>query len=135
MKDVPFDLIKKRPWVKNYDYLVPPEINFPQFYAPQILFHTACRFPDKAALWFYGTETSFWDLYLTVNRFANALIQIGVKKGDRVGLLLPNSPQFVISFWAALTIGAVVTNMNPMCTVDELKFIAENTGHDLPDHV
>jgi long-chain acyl-CoA synthetase len=128
MTDTQGDLLERRPWITNYDYLVPPEVNFPKFYAPEILFHTACRFPDKTALWFYGTETSFWDLYLTVNRFANALIQIGVKKGDRVGLLLPNSPQFVISFWAVLSIGAVVTNMNPMYTVDELKFITENTG-------
>jgi long-chain acyl-CoA synthetase len=125
---VPTDLLSRRPWIKYYDYLVPPEINFPKFYAPQILFHTASLVPEKAALWFYGTETSFWDLYITVNRLANALIKIGVKKGDRVGILLPNSPQFVIAFWAILTAGGIVTNMNPLYTPDELKFIAQNTG-------
>ncbi len=122
------DLYNRRPWIRHYDYLVPHEINFPKFYAPEMLFHTASRFPDKAATWFYGTEISFWDLYTTVNRFANALIEQGVKKGDRVGILLPNTPQFVIAFWAVLTIGGIVTNLNPMYKLDELRFIAQNTG-------
>ncbi|NLB18667.1 MAG: long-chain fatty acid--CoA ligase [Syntrophomonadaceae bacterium] len=121
------DLFERRPWLKYYDIGVPYEVNYPRYYAPDILRTTANNHPTKAAMWFYGTSTTFWELYLKVNRFANALIKLGVKRGDRVGLLLPNCPQFVISFWALLSAGAIVTNMNPMYTADELKDMAETT--------
>ena len=71
------------------------------------------------------------DLYLlgafrTVNRFANAILSLGIKQGDRIGLLLPNCPQFVISFWSILTMGGIVVNMNPMYT-EELEFMTKTT--------
>ncbi len=122
------ELYKKRPWIRHYDHLVPPEINFPQWPAYELLFNTANNHPDKIAMWFYETETTYWDLAMQVIRFANALVKIGVKKGDRVGILLPNSPQFNIAFWGILTAGGIVVNMNPMYPVDELEFIAKNTG-------
>lgn len=121
-------MFENRPWVKYYDIDVPNEVNFPRYYAPDILRITANNHPKKNALWFYGTTTTFWELYLKVNRFANALIELGVKKGDRIGLLLPNCPQFVISFWAVLSVGGIVTNMNPMYTTDELKHMVDITG-------
>ena len=122
------ELLQRRPWLKYYDIGVPYTVNFPRYYAPDILRATANNHPTKDAMWFYGTTTTFWELYLKVNRFANALIELGIKKGDRVGLLLPNCPQFVISFWALLSVGAIVTNMNPMYTTEELKNMAEITG-------
>lgn len=122
------DLLERRPWLKYYDIGVPYTLNFPRYPAPDILRATANNHPTKNAMWFYGTSTTFWELYLKVNRFANALIELGVKKGDRVGLLLPNCPQFVISFWALLSVGAIVTNMNPMYTTEELKNMVEITG-------
>jgi long-chain acyl-CoA synthetase len=59
---------------------------------------------------------------------ANALGGLGVRKGDRVGLHLPTCPQYVIAYYAALSLGAIVVNLNPMYTMDELKKIAEDTG-------
>jgi long-chain acyl-CoA synthetase len=122
------DLLERRPWLKYYDVGVPYTVNFPRYPAQDILRATANNHPKKDAMWFYGTTTTFWELYLKVNRFANALIELGVQKGDRIGLLLPNCPQFVISFWALLSVGAIVTNMNPMYTTEELKNMAEITG-------
>ncbi len=58
---------------------------------------------------------------------ANTLIELGVKKGDRVGIHLPNSPQFVIAYWALLTVGAIIVNLNPLYTKDELRFCVDNT--------
>jgi long-chain acyl-CoA synthetase len=92
-----------------------------------MLRNTSAVHPSKVAIWFYGTEITFWELYRTVNRFANALIELGIKKGDRVGIALPNSPQFVIAFQAVVSAGAIVVNMNPMYTVDEMKSIIETT--------
>ena len=59
---------------------------------------------------------------------ANALGAVGVKKGDRVGVHLPNCPQFVIAYYAAMHLGAIVVNLNPMYTAEELKALIGNTG-------
>jgi long-chain acyl-CoA synthetase len=83
---------------------------------------------DKVATWFYGAEMTFWELYIKSIRMANALIEIGVKKGDRVGLMLPNSPQFIIAYWATLIVGAIVVNLNPIYTFDETLMMAKKTG-------
>jgi len=88
----------------------------------------AAQFPQKAAVDFYGSELSFKQVRDSVLRLANAFIRSGVKKGDRVGIALPNCPQYVIAYYAALSAGAVVVNMNPLYTHDELKFMMENTG-------
>ena len=80
-------------------------------------------YPDKAATYFYGAEITFNQLYLKSTRLANVLVEQGINKGDRVGLLLPNCPQFVISYWAVLMAGAIVVNLNPLYTQDELKYL------------
>jgi long-chain acyl-CoA synthetase len=85
-------------------------------------------FPDKPALNFYGTEITFWDLRQQILRMANALGALGVQKGERVGVHLPTCPQYVIAFHAVLSLGAVVVNLNPMYTTEELKALTENTG-------
>ena len=121
------ELLKRRPWVKFYDVDTPAEIRYPQYPIQEMLRNTASIFPEKAATWFYGKEITFWELYLTVNRFAQALLGLGIKKGDRVGLILPNTPQFVIAFQAIVSVGAIVVNMNPMYTVDEIKGIVDTT--------
>ncbi|NLV16442.1 MAG: long-chain fatty acid--CoA ligase [Syntrophomonadaceae bacterium] len=120
-------LLRERPWLKEYDPEVPYIARIPTYPAGDVLRNTAASYPDKDAIWFYGTTITFWELYRTVNRYANALMGLGVKQGDRVGLLLPNCPQFVIAFWAIVTMGGVVVNMNPMYTVEELEFMAETT--------
>ena len=60
-------------------------------------------------------------------RMANALGKLGIKKGDRVGIHLPNCPQYPIAYYATLSLGAIVVNMNPLYTMDELKLISEVT--------
>jgi long-chain acyl-CoA synthetase len=88
----------------------------------------ANAYPDKAALNFYGTEITFWELRGLVMRFANALGSLGVQKGERVGIHLPNCPQYPIAYYAALSLGAIVVNLNPMYTAEELKLMANVTG-------
>jgi long-chain acyl-CoA synthetase len=85
-------------------------------------------YPDRPALNFYGTETTFWELRLQVLRLSNALQGIGVTKGERVGLHLPTCPQYEIAYYAVLALGAIVVNLNPLYTPEELKNIAEETG-------
>ncbi len=87
----------------------------------------ANTYPDKAALNFLGTEITFLELRGQVMRFANALGSLGVQKGERVGIHLPNCPQYPIAYYAALSLGAIVVNLNPMYTAEELKLMATTT--------
>jgi len=117
-----------RPWQRHYDYSVPTTIRYPRVPAHQLMQATVNAFPDKPALNFFGTETTFWDLRLQILRLANALARLGVQKGDRVGLHLPTSPQYVIAYHAVLSLGAIGVNLNPMYTTEELKALASKTG-------
>jgi len=120
--------MEKRPWVRNYDYNVPETIRYPRIPCFDLLQVPANSYPDKPAINFFGTEITFWQLRLQILRMANALGTEGVKKGDRVGIHLPNSPQFVIAYYAAMHLGAIVVNLNPMYTAEELKALIGNTG-------
>jgi len=120
--------MENRPWQRHYDYDVPTGIRYPRIGAQQLMRIAAGAYPDKAALNFYGTETTFWELRGLVLRLANALGRLGVRQGDRVGLHLPTSPPYVIAYHAVLSLGAVVVNINPMYTAQELKHVAAVTG-------
>lgn len=76
--------------------------------------------PDHPALVFGEQAVSYADLLRSVNRLANALIKFGVSKGDRVTILMPNRPEFIISYLATVRIGAIAVTLNPVCTPYEL---------------
>ncbi len=122
--------METRSWHKHYDYNVPTTIRYPRFPVQNLVHIAAAQFPHKAAVDFYGSEMTFSQLRTQVLRMANALAQLGVKKGDRVGIALPNCPQYIIAYHATLSVGAMVVNMNPLYTHDELKFMMENTGQE-----
>lgn len=119
--------METRPWHQLYDYNVPTSIRYPRIPAHSIFQLPAGSFPDKPATNFYGTEITFWELRAQVLRMTNALGELGIRKGDRVGIHLPNCPQFIIAYLATLSLGGVVVNMNPMYTTDEITFIMSNT--------
>ncbi len=121
-------MTEERPWHKHYDYNVPTTIRYPRLPVHDLLQLPANAFPDKAALNFFGTEMTFWELRNNALRMANALGALGVSKGERVGIHLPNCPQYPIAYYAALSLGAIVVNLNPMYTPDELKALAAKTG-------
>jgi long-chain acyl-CoA synthetase len=118
----------ERPWHRHYDYATPTTIRYPRLAVHDLLGIPANAYPDKAALTYFGTEVTFWELRLQVLRFANALGALGVNKGERVGIQLPNCPQYPIAYYAALSLGAIVVNLNPMYTAEELKMTALATG-------
>jgi len=120
--------LELKPWHRHYDYNVPTTIRYPRLSIPEFLGIPSNAYPDKAALTFYGTEMTFWELRQQALRMSNALGALGVKKGDRVGIHLPNCPQYMIAYYAVLSLGAIVVNLNPMYTAEELKLIVGNTG-------
>jgi len=121
-------LLEAKPWHQYYDYNVPTTIRYPRFPVQNLVHIAAAQFPHKAAVDFYGSELTFARLRSQILRLANALGRIGVKKGDRIGIALPNCPQYVIAYHAILSAGAIVVNINPYYTHDELKFMIENTA-------
>ncbi len=120
--------MESRPWQRHYDHNAPTTIQYPRIPLQDLLNIPATYYPGKAALNFYGTETTFWDLRSMVWRMANALGNLGVQKGDRVGMNMPNCPQYVIANYAIMCLGAIAVNLNPMYTAPELKHAAEATG-------
>ena len=119
-----------RIWHQHYDYSVPVSIRYPQIAVHDLLQIPANALPDKAALYYEGvhiTHRQYRDLVL---RLANALASIGVKKGDRVGIQLPNCPQYLIAYYATLCLGGIVVNLNPAYTKNELALIVADTGLD-----
>jgi long-chain acyl-CoA synthetase len=120
--------MEQHPWHKHYDYNVPTTIRYPRIPVHDLLQLPANAFPDKPALDFFGTEMTFWELRNKVLRMANAMGALGISKGDRVGIHLPNCPQYPIAYYAALSLGAIVVNLNPMYTTEELIALTGNTG-------
>jgi len=120
--------MEEKSWHRHYDYCVPTSVRTPRIGVHEVLDIGANAYPDKAALNFFGSEISFWDLRVLVRKFATALGELGLEKGERVGLHLPNIPQYPIAYYAALSLGAIIVNLNPLYTADELKQMAETTG-------
>jgi long-chain acyl-CoA synthetase len=120
--------MEARPWHRHYDYNVPTTIRYPRIPVQDFVHVAAKTFPDKAALSFFGSEITFWELRCRILQFANALQALGIAKGDRIGLHLPNCPQYPIAYYAALHLGAIVVNLNPLYTPVELQMMARTTG-------
>jgi long-chain acyl-CoA synthetase len=113
-------LIKQRPWLASYEKGVPFTISVPRIPLHHLLRSAVRRFPNRAAIYFEGGRLSYRQLNHEANRFANALLGLGVGKGARVVLLLPNVPQMVIGFYGVLKAGAVAVFMPPMTDPEEL---------------
>ncbi len=128
------DFLNKKPenmdevWLKNYPSGVGRRIEYKKHPLHQVLTRTARDYPDKKALVFYGQSYSFKEIDEQSSRFAYALQDKGIKKGDRVTLFLPNCPAFVIAFYGVLKAGAIVSPLNPLYTAKELTEIISDSG-------
>jgi len=117
-----------RPWHHHYDDGVPAAIDFESISIPGYLARTAERFPDRTALVFSGTEISYRRLHDEVRRLATALARLGVERDTRVAIQMPNLPQGVIAYYAALSLGAQVVMTNPLYTPRELEHQWRDAG-------
>ena len=113
-------LRRERPWLVHYEDNVPYTIAIPRVPLTQLLRSSVRRFPKHVALAFEGKNISYQRLNQDANRFANTLLSVGVQPGDRVMLLLPNTPQMVISFFGVLKAGAVAVFTLPTTEPNEL---------------
>ena len=116
-----------KPWLKYYPEDVPKEVDAPDVSVPELFDQMAGRYGSKTALIFYGKKISYTKLKELIDRFATALADLGVSKGDTVALFLLNCPQYVISYFAVLKVGAKVTPISPVYTSNEVKHQLEDS--------
>jgi long-chain acyl-CoA synthetase len=116
-----------KPWLKCYPEGVPETPQIPDLSVPQLIDQLADKYAGKTALVFYGKKITYGRLKELIHRFATALADLGVEKGDTVALYLLNCPQYVIAYFAALKLGAKVTPISPVYTSKEVKHQLEDS--------
>ncbi len=123
--------MEHRPWHDFYDEGIPASLTYPAVPIFHFLEDSAKKFPDKPCTIFKGAEISYSEMSQITDQLAAALVDLGVKKGDRVGILIPNTPQFVMAYFAVLKAGGVVVATNPQYTGREIIHQANDSGMEL----
>ena len=113
-----------RPWQRNYDYWVRSDLSYPGRPLADLLSITAVERPDRPATQFLGAQLTFLDLKRRSDALSASLADLGIVKGDRVGIMLPNCPQYIIASFAVLRLGAIIVNINPSYTAREFLIVA-----------
>lgn len=113
-------LRSNRPWLENYERGIPYTVDIPKIALHHLLRSAVRRFPRQPAIFFEGTRLSYRRLNREVNRFANALLALGIGKGARVVLLMPNVPQMVIGFYGTMKAGATAVFIPPVIDPEEV---------------
>lgn len=116
------------PWLEDYPQAVAWDAEIPVAPVYHLLDDSIEKYPDHIALTFFGKHTTYKELGNWVDRAAKGLEQIGISKGKKVGLLLPNCPHYVIMYYAILKIGATVVNFNPLSSVKEIREQVMDSG-------
>ncbi len=120
--------MNEKPWLKSYEPHVSEHLAYPDTVLPCVLERTAQKYPEHPALIFKGAVMRYGELDALVNRCAAALQAKGLKKGDRIALHLPNCPEFVIAYYAALRAGAIVVPCNPIYKAHEMTHQLRDSG-------
>jgi long-chain acyl-CoA synthetase len=113
---------ENKPWFRLWPKDVPKNLEYPKVPLHAILEKTAKEHPEKTAIAYFEREITYAELDSLSNQFAGALAALGVKKGDRVAVFLPNIPQFVIAYFGALKAGAVSTTISPLHKEREVEY-------------
>lgn len=124
-------LSAERPWLASYETAVPPTIDIPRLPLNRLLDRAYRRFPNRPAIRFMGYTLSYRSLSAQAGRFANGLLSLGVKKGTRVMLLLPNVPHLVIAYYGTLRNGGIVVMANPLDPAQEVVRQANASGAEV----
>jgi long-chain acyl-CoA synthetase len=125
------DVPEFRPWFKYYDPEVPHHLTYPRVPLYSLLDETAAKNPSNPCTNFFGRRLTYRQIKEMSDRFAASIGHLGVRKGDRVVLLLPNSPQFLIAYYGLLKAGAVVVPLNPLSAERELEFYLTDSGAEV----
>jgi long-chain acyl-CoA synthetase len=111
-----------KPWLKYYHKGVHEKVDIPEISLPEMLDRTVSKWGNNTAIYFMGRKITYTELKDNIDRFATALAEMGIKKGDVVAVHLPNFPQFIIAYYGAMRAGAAVTCISALLTPPEVKF-------------
>ena len=117
-----------KPWLKAYPPEVPAELAYEDVALYELLVRAAQKHGDAPATVFYGARLTYRQLHEQARRLAAGLVRLGVRKGDRVAIMLPNCPQAIIAYYGALMAGAVVVQVNPLYMPRELRHQVNDSG-------
>nr|WP_090870580.1 long-chain-fatty-acid--CoA ligase [Oceanobacillus limi] len=120
--------VEEKLWHANYPKEIPTTIDYDEKPLHVFLGDAAKRYGEKKALYFMGKELSFTEVHTQAKIMANYFQQLGLNKGDRVAIMLPNCPQAVISYYGALMAGGIVVQTNPLYTERELEYQLNDSG-------
>ncbi|MBM7692000.1 long-chain acyl-CoA synthetase [Peribacillus deserti] len=109
-------------WLQHYPEEIPAELEYSREPLQNYLKQSAAKFPQKSAIHFMGKELSYKEVYESALKFARYLKNLGISKGDRVAIMLPNTPQSVIAYFGSLMAGAIVVQTNPLYMERELEY-------------
>ncbi|HEX8751678.1 MAG TPA: AMP-binding protein, partial [Nitrospira sp.] len=118
----------EQPWFVHYPEGVPKELSLTPETLTTMFSRSAQRYSRRPALYFFGKTLSYQECHSLVERFASGLAALGIRKGDRVALCLPNSPQAVIAYFGILRAGGIVVACNPTYTEYELSHQLRDSG-------
>ncbi|BDG46228.1 MULTISPECIES: long-chain-fatty-acid--CoA ligase [Parageobacillus] len=118
----------EKTWLAHYPPEIPHRLDYPNKTLPDYLRKTAAEFGGHDAIYFLGKTLTFREVYEQALTLANYLRQIGLKKGDRVSIMLPNCPQAVVSYYGVLLAGGIVVQTNPLYTEHELEYQLNDSG-------
>ncbi len=118
----------QRPWLQCYDQEVPPDIAYDGSAIPSLLEKSTGLYAKQTALDFFGYTLTYTELWQEIEHFTRILHSLGLGKGDRIALFLPNSPHFPVIYFAALRLGAVIVPTNPLYSEKELEFQLKDSG-------
>ncbi|SMC19584.1 long-chain acyl-CoA synthetase [Desulfacinum hydrothermale DSM 13146] len=117
-----------RLWYRHYNPKVPHQLDYPDKPLPVLLEQTVAKYPRNVATYFMGATLTYKALWDQIQRMATALRDLGVQKGDRVGIMLPNCPQTIVAYYATLQVGAVAVMTNPMYVEREMEHQWNDAG-------
>src|SRR5881396_2282277 len=121
----------EKPWFGKWPTDVPRSLRYPDISVQDLLRRTAKQYGDQPAVTFYGNTLKYRALDAAVDRFAAGLRSIGVRPGNRVSLHLPNTPHFIVAFFAVLRAGGIVVQTNPLYTPRELASLWTDAGVEI----
>jgi long-chain acyl-CoA synthetase len=123
--------MEERPWLKRYDQGVPHHIDYPDVPLFYLLEESTRKYPNAPCTIFKGATITFKEMSELTDRLAGSLANLGLKKGDRVGIFMPNTPQFVIAYFGILKAGGVVVAINPLYNAREIEHQVSDAGIEI----
>ena len=125
------DPYREKIWLKNYDEGVPSTIDYPEMNVFEFLDNSAKEFGGRTAIWFMKNKISYKKLKDIADRLATALVNLGLKKGDVVAIMIPNFPQFIMSYYGILKAGGIATACSVLHTEYELAYQLNDAGAEI----